>query len=53
MLKGLNEQQVAAVTASGNILLTACPGSGKTRTLTHKIAYELEKVLILEKSLLL
>ncbi|REC44601.1 UvrD-helicase domain-containing protein [Chryseobacterium pennipullorum] len=43
MLKGLNKQQVTAIEAVGNILLTACPGSGKTRTLTHKIAYELEK----------
>lgn len=43
MLRGLNEQQIKAVERSGNVLLTACPGSGKTRTLTHKIAYELEK----------
>jgi superfamily I DNA/RNA helicase len=42
MLKGLNEQQLEAVTTQGNILLTACPGSGKTRTLTYKIAYELD-----------
>ncbi len=43
MLRGLNAEQVEAVIHEGNILLTACPGSGKTRTLTHKIAYELEK----------
>lgn len=43
MLRGLNTQQIEAVKEDGNILLTACPGSGKTRTLTHKIAYELEK----------
>ena len=43
MLKGLNEQQIEAVKREGNILLTACPGSGKTRALTHKIAYEFEK----------
>lgn len=43
MLKGLNEQQIEAVKREGNVLLTACPGSGKTRALTHKIAYELEK----------
>lgn len=43
MLRGLNAQQIEAVKEDGNILLTACPGSGKTRTLTHKIAYELEK----------
>lgn len=44
MLKGLNKQQIDAVRQEGNVLLTACPGSGKTRTLTHKIAYELEKI---------
>jgi len=44
MLKGLNEQQIEAVVESGNVLLTACPGSGKTRALTYKIAYELERL---------
>jgi len=44
MLRGLNKQQKEAVIESGNILLTACPGSGKTRTLTYKIAYELERL---------
>jgi DNA helicase II / ATP-dependent DNA helicase PcrA len=44
MLRGLNKQQVEAVVESGNILLTACPGSGKTRALTYKIAYELERL---------
>lgn len=44
MLRGLNKQQVEAITENGNILLTACPGSGKTRTLTYKIAYELERL---------
>lgn len=44
MLKGLNEQQKEAVIESGNVLLTACPGSGKTRALTYKIAYELERL---------
>jgi DNA helicase II / ATP-dependent DNA helicase PcrA len=41
MLKGLNEQQIDAIKQEGNVLLTACPGSGKTRALTYKIAYEL------------
>ena len=45
MLKGLNEQQIDAIKIPGNVLLTACPGSGKTRALTHKIAYELEKIV--------
>jgi superfamily I DNA/RNA helicase len=42
MLAGLNKEQRDAVLAKGNVLLTACPGSGKTRVLTHKIAYELQ-----------
>lgn len=41
MLNGLNDEQIDAVKKMGNVLLTACPGSGKTRTLTRKIAYEL------------
>ena len=28
----------------GSVFLIACPGSGKTRTLTYKIAYELSKL---------
>ncbi|GHT02914.1 DNA helicase [Bacteroidia bacterium] len=44
ILRGLNEQQKEAVLADGHVLLTACPGSGKTRVLTHKLAYELEKL---------
>ncbi len=44
MLKGLNPQQTDAVIEPGNVLLTACPGSGKTRALTYKIAYELERL---------
>ena len=37
----LNDEQKAAITAEGNVFLVACPGSGKTRTLTFKIAQEL------------
>ncbi len=44
MLEGLNEQQKAAVLEQGHILLTACPGSGKTRVLAYKIAHELTKI---------
>lgn len=43
MLKGLNDQQKLAVTTKGHILLTACPGSGKTRVLTYKVAHEIQK----------
>ncbi|MCG3165633.1 MAG: ATP-dependent DNA helicase Rep [Bacteroidia bacterium] len=44
MLRSLSEQQKAAVIESGHVLITACPGSGKTRVLTFKIAHELKKI---------
>ncbi|PHR19434.1 MAG: ATP-dependent DNA helicase [Sphingopyxis sp.] len=34
----LNEEQVAAVEEPCSVFIMACPGSGKTRTLTYKIA---------------
>lgn len=40
----LNDEQADAVRRVGNVFLIACPGSGKTRTLTYKIAYELSKI---------
>ncbi|EGR0581322.1 ATP-dependent helicase [Vibrio cholerae] len=40
--KKLTEEQRNAVEYSGNLLLTACPGSGKTKTLVSKLAYMLK-----------
>lgn len=40
----LNNKQEDAIYKDGSVFLTACPGSGKTRTLTYKIAYELSRL---------
>lgn len=42
-LQKLSEEQYNAIISDKNILLTAIPGSGKTRTLTNKILFEYEK----------
>lgn len=42
-LDKLNQQQRQVCVSEENILLKACPGSGKTRTLTYKLAYSVKK----------
>ena len=40
----LNKDQADAILCDENVFLVACPGSGKTRTLTYKIAVEISKL---------
>lgn len=40
----LNNKQIAAINEPNNVFLVACPGSGKTRVLTYKIACELSSL---------
>lgn len=42
--KELNPEQSEAVLLPGSVFLIACPGSGKTRALTYRIAYELSRL---------
>src|SRR5580692_8200618 len=41
VLDGLDPEQRAAATADAPLLIIAGPGTGKTRTLTHRIAYQI------------
>ena len=52
--KVLNPEQCAAATAAdGPILVLAAAGTGKTRTLVHRVAYLVEKGVPPERILLL
>lgn len=44
-LDKLNSQQKQVCIDERNILLKACPGSGKTKTLTYKLAYLVQKYI--------
>jgi DNA helicase II / ATP-dependent DNA helicase PcrA len=41
LLDGLDAEQRAAASAAGPLLIIAGPGTGKTRTLTHRIAHQI------------
>lgn len=44
LFQRLNEKQREAVLAEENCLVSACPGSGKTRVLTTKLIHEVQKL---------
>lgn len=52
-LHGLNEKQIEAVThKDGPLLVIAGPGTGKTKVITHRIAYLIDKYEVKPESIL-
>ena len=49
IFNNLTPEQIVAVRKEGHVLLSACPGSGKTKTIIHKLAYEVSKLDDLSK----
>ena len=53
ILDGLNKQQrIAAETVNGNVAIIAGAGSGKTRTITYRIAHMVKDLGIRAESIL-
>ena len=53
ILKGLNKQQrEAAETINGNVIIIAGAGTGKTRTITYRIAHMFKECKISPDSIL-